>query len=208
MDHLSKSQTVAADVFKVMFGPIGGNIAALGVMVSTFGATNSNMITGPRIYLAIARDGLVPNWLQQIHPRYQTPANTIVLQAVWTILLVVLFSVWTPGGGAAEAGGGTKQLYAAFDNLTNSVICAGLIFYGLAVAAVYVLRRTRPDMERPYRTWGYPVTPALLLAAYVGAFISLLIEMPAQTITVLLLIGAGIVYYIVARIVIRGRSVA
>jgi APA family basic amino acid/polyamine antiporter len=208
MDHLSKSQTVAADVFKVMFGPIGGDIAALGVMVSTFGATNSNMITGPRIYLAIARDGLVPNWLQQIHPRYQTPANTIVLQAVWTILLVVLFSVWTPGGGAAEAGGGTKQLYAAFDNLTNSVICAGLIFYGLAVAAVYVLRRTRPDMERPYRTWGYPVTPALLLAAYVGAFISLLVEMPAQTITVLLLIGAGIVYYIVARIVIRGRSVA
>jgi APA family basic amino acid/polyamine antiporter len=208
MDDLAKSQTVAADVFQKMFGPVGGDIAALGVMISTFGATNSNMITGPRIYLAIARDGLVPNWLQQIHPRYLTPANTIVLQAVWTILLVVLFSVWTPGEGTAEAGRGTEQLYAAFDNLTNSVICAGLIFYGLAVAAVYVLRSTSPMLDRPYRTWGYPVTPALLLVAYAGAFVSLLLEMPAQTITVLLLIGAGIVYYLVARSVLRGRSSA
>lgn len=205
MSHVSNSQTVAADVFRVMFGSVGGDLAALGVMISTFGATNSNMITGPRIYLAIARDGLVPGWLQRIHPRYLTPANTIVLQAVWTILLVLLFSFWTPGGGEAEAGG-TAQLYAAFDNLTNSVICAGLIFYGLAVAAVYVLRRTQPDMERPYRTWGYPVTPALLLAAYVGAFVSLLVEMPAQTVTVLLLIGAGMIYYRIARVVAIRRS--
>ena len=177
MSHLSESQTVAADVFRVMFGPVGGSLAAVGVMISTFGATNSNMITGPRIYLAIARDGLVPAWLQKIHPRYLTPANTIVLQAVWTILLVLLFSFWTPGetGGNGNFGG-TQQLYAAFDNLTNSVICAGLIFYGLAVAAVFVLRRTRPDADRPYRTWGYPVTPALLLLAYVGAFVSLLMD--------------------------------
>lgn len=208
LSHLSSSQTVAADVFKVMFGPVGGSIAALGVMISTFGATNSNMITGPRIYLAIARDGLVPAWLQKIHPRYLTPANTIVLQAVWTILLVLLFSFWTPGSDpGAEKSSGTEQLYVAFDNLTNSVICAGLIFYGLAVAAVFQLRRTRPDADRPYRTWGYPLTPLLLLAAYVGAFVSLLIEQPAQTISVLLLIGAGIVYYLAARAV-RDRSKA
>jgi APA family basic amino acid/polyamine antiporter len=207
MSKLSVSQTVAADVFEVMFGPVGGSLAAVGVMISTFGATNSNMITGPRIYLAIARDGLVPAWLQQIHPRYLTPANTIVLQAVWTILLVLLFSFWTPGGdGGSGDFGGTQQLYAAFDNLTNSVICAGLIFYGLAVAAVFVLRNTRPDAERPYRTWGYPVTPALLLLAYVGAFVSLLIEQPAQTYSVLLLIGAGVVYYMAAKVVVRRRG--
>lgn len=207
MSHLSESQTVAADVFRVMFGPVGGSLAAVGVMISTFGATNSNMITGPRIYLAIARDGLVPAWLQKIHPRYLTPANTIVLQAVWTILLVLLFSFWTPGedGGKGDFGG-TQQLYAAFDNLTNSVICAGLIFYGLAVAAVFVLRRTQPDADRPYRTWGYPVTPALLLLAYVGAFVSLLMEQPAQTISVLLLIGAGIVYFVAAKAVLGRRG--
>lgn len=226
MSHLAQSETVAADVFQVMFGATGAKIAAIGVMISTFGATNSNMITGPRIYLAIARDGFVPQWLQRIHPIYMTPANTIVLQAVWTIVLVVLFSVWTPGAASsvstATSPGGpgsvtsevpaastvanapveqaeviphSRRTKAAFDILTDSVICAGLIFYGLAVASVYVLRITRPDIARPYRTWGYPVTPALLLIAYVGAFLSLLIEQPAQTIAVLGLIFAGIVYY-------------
>lgn len=245
MSHLSQSGTVAADVFQVLFGSTGAKIAALGVMISTFGATNSNMITGPRIYLAIARDGLVPGWLQRIHPRYLTPANTITLQAVWTVFLVLLFSVWDPNksdepaaaeptaqvAAATENGEATppneaipaepapavaataeapaevpelpvslahsQRIKAAFDNLTDSVICAGLIFYGLAVAAVYVLRRTRPDLPRSYKTWGYPITPALLLIAYVGAFVSLLMEQWAQTMSVLLLIGAGIVYYLI-----------
>ena len=94
----------------------------------------------------------------------------------------------------------------AFDHLTNSVVCAGLIFYGMAVAAVYVLRWKRPDIHRPYRTWGYPITPALLLLAYFGAFISLLNEQLAQTMSVLVLIGAGIAYFIVASAVQRRRN--
>lgn len=199
ISQLAESETVAADVFEVMFGPVGAVIAAVGVMISTFGATNSNMITGPRIYLAIARDGLVPAWLQKLHPKNRTPANTIVLQAVWTVLLVVLFSVWDPSGDqSSETVSRSKAIKSAFDMLTDSVICAGLIFYSLAVAAVYVLRRTRPELDRPYRTWGYPVTPALLLIAYLAAFISLLIEQPAQTMLVLELIGAGIIYFYIA----------
>lgn len=224
--HLANSRTVAADVFQVMFGPIGAQVAAVGVMISTFGATNSNMITGPRIYLAIARDGLVPAWLHRIHRRYQTPCNTIVLQAAWAIFLVLLFSVWDPNrpttSTTINAGGSlvnnssaaatkiapvtaptsaeehSRRLKAAFDSLTDSVICAGVIFYGMAVAAVYILRRTRPDIARPYRTWGYPVTPALLLLAYFGAFMSLLMERPSQTFAVLGLIASGVAYYAVA----------
>lgn len=224
--HLANSRTVAADVFQVMFGPIGAQVAAVGVMISTFGATNSNMITGPRIYLAIARDGLVPAWLHRIHRRYHTPCNTIVLQAVWAIFLVLLFSVWDPNAPttaptvsssgpiagtssvAAEIAAPvtaptsgeehSRRLKAAFDSLTDSVICAGVIFYGMAVAAVYILRRTRPDIARPYRTWGYPVTPALLLLAYLGAFISLLMERPSQTLAVLGLIASGVAYYALA----------
>ena len=233
MSHLSSSSTVAADVFEVLFGPVGAQIAALGVMCSTFGATNSNMITGPRIYLAIARDGLVPSWLHRIHPGFQTPANAIVAQAVWTVLLIVLFSVWKPSESPAtptaannvqaiadsssdidqraaslkETANGSKppapephsvQMKRAFDNLTDSVICAGLLFYGLTVSAVYVLRRTRPDLARPYKTWGYPFTPALLLFAYTGAFLSLLADQPWQTLSVLLLIASGVVYYLIA----------
>lgn len=221
--HLATSDTVAADVFQQMFGPIGAKIAALGVMISTFGATNSNMITGPRIYLAIARDGLVPHWLQRIHFRRLTPANAILMQAVWTILLVLLFSFWDPGKAetpdsvsrAATATDVTvietpaeehsKRMKTAFDNLTDAVISAGLIFYGLAVSAVYVLRRTQPGTPRPYRTWGYPVTPALLLLAYTGAFVSVLMEKWTQTVGVLALIVAGMVYYFVARS-FRGRK--
>ena len=234
MSHLSASSTVAADVFQVLFGPLGAQIAALGVMCSTFGATNSNMITGPRIYLAVARDGLVPRWLHRIHPVYQTPANAILAQAVWTVFLIVLFSVWKPSepqptppaankgktaavvvpSNLAEPAATSKeaprsakppvpephsvQMKRAFDNLTDSVICAGLLFYGLTVSAVYVLRRTRPHIERPYKTWGYPLTPALLLVAYAGAFVSLLIDQPWQTISVLMLIASGVVYYFVA----------
>ena len=224
--HLANSRTVAADVFQVMFGPVGAQVAAVGVMISTFGATNSNMITGPRIYLAIARDGLVPAWLHRIHRRYQTPCNTIVLQAVWAVFLVLLFSVWDPNAPAtsttisvsgvaaidstamdntappvAVLSSGeehSRRLKAAFDSLTDSVICAGVIFYGMAVAAVYILRRTRPEIVRPYRTWGYPVTPALLLLAYLGAFISLFMERPSQTIAVLGLIASGVAYYAIA----------
>ncbi len=231
--HLANSGTVAADVFQKMFGPIGAQVAAIGVMISTFGATNSNMITGPRIYLAIARDGLVPRWLQRIHPRYLTPANTILLQASWATFLVLLFSIWDPtaapvspaAAAVSTASSGevavvkvsllaqataaeehSRRLKNAFDNLTDSVICAGLIFYGLAVAAVYVLRYTRPDLHRPYKTWGYPFTPALLLLAYLGAFISLLLERWTQTMGVLSLIGAGIIYYVIAKNVVARRT--
>ena len=233
MSHLSTSSTVAADVFEVLFGPVGAQIAALGVMCSTFGATNSNMITGPRIYLAIARDGLVPSWLHRIHPRYLTPANAIVAQAVWTVLLIVLFSVWKPSEPQSAPAAASMfettttvssdveespvspkdeaqtsrppapephsvQMKRAFDNLTDSVICAGLLFYGLTVSSVYVLRRKRPELVRPYKTWGYPFTPALLLLAYAGAFLSLLADQPWQTLSVLLLIASGVVYYFVA----------
>ena len=213
--HLANSSTVAADVFREMFGPVGAKIAAVGVMISTFGATNSNMITGPRIYLAVARDGLVPSWFHRIHHRYLTPANTIVVQATWTVFLVLLFSFWNPGrpaniepaelstsvviaGNLSSSDAHSLRMKNSFDHLTDSVVCAGLIFYSLAVAAVYVLRWTRPDLPRPYRTWGYPFTPALLLIAYLGVFSSLLIEQWAETIGVLILIGAGIVYFFIA----------
>jgi basic amino acid/polyamine antiporter, APA family len=205
MSHLSTSGTVAADVFAILFGPVGAQIAAIGVMCSTFGATNSNMITGPRIYLAIARDGLVPKWLHRLHPVNQTPANAIMAQAVWTVLLIVLFSVWKPGDTQSAPVAHSVQMKQAFDNLTDSVICAGLIFYGLTVSAVYVLRRTQPERDRPYKTWGYPFTPALLLLAYAGAFISLLIDQPWQTISVLALIASGVVYYLIASSLMRTK---
>lgn len=187
MSEVAATKAVASDMFQTLFGERGRIIASLGVMCSTFGAVNSNMITGPRIYLAVARDGLLHRSIHAVHDKYQTPANAIVLQAVWTTLLIILFFAWKDS---------PKE---AFDGLTDSVILAGLIFYSLAVGAVYVLRRMRPDIERPYRTWGYPVTPLLLLVAYTAAFVSSLVENPGQSAGVLGFIAAGVVYYAIMR---------
>jgi APA family basic amino acid/polyamine antiporter len=232
--HLAESETVASDLFRALFNSTGAKIAALGVMCSTFGATNSNMITGPRIYFAVARDGLVPRWIQQIHPTRQTPANSILIQAVWTSILIAWFTyqtmfprVATPTAEVQDQVSKSavaqesnqkakviipekpKSLREAFDGMTDSVICAGLIFYSLAVAAVYVLRFTKPDLPRPYKTWGYPFTPALLLIAYAGVLGSQLwndwkdvfdpkgVPAPGATNTtaVFVLIAAGALYY-------------
>lgn len=190
MPHLAGTKTAAPDVFRVLFGSVGSQIAVVGIMCSTFGATNSNMITGPRIYFAASRDGLLPRFIERVHPRFLTPANSIALQAAWTTLLTVVFYCTT--ANAKEA----------FDLITDAVICAGLIFYSLTVAAVFVLRYKLPATQRPYRTWGYPVTPALMIAAYTYAFVMQCIDQWNRIAWVLALIMAGAVYYL---IVSRGR---
>ncbi|HEY0984587.1 MULTISPECIES: APC family permease [unclassified Schlesneria] len=183
MSAVANSTTLASDVFRVLFGEWGSKFAALGVCCSTFGAANSNLIAGPRIYFAASRDGLVPNYIQQVHPRYHTPANSILIQGIWTSLMIIAFYATSPN---------PKEV---FDLITDAVICAGLIFYSLAVGAVYILRVQRPAEPRPYRTWGYPITPGLLIATYLLALIGTLIEQWDKLIWVLALIAAGIVYY-------------
>lgn len=186
MPHLAATKTAAPDVFKVLFGSIGSQIAVVGIMCSTFGATNSNMITGPRIYFAASRDGLLPCFIERVHPHFLTPANSIALQAIWTTLLTIAFYATT------------SNAKDAFDLITDAVICAGLIFYSLTVAAVFVLRFKQPATVRPYRTWGYPVTPALMIAAYAYAFVMQCRDQWDRIAWVLALIAAGVVYYWVA----------
>lgn len=157
-------------------------LASLGVMVSTFGALNSNLLAGPRIYFSMARDGLFPKALASVHPRFQTPTNAILAQTVWSVLQIVVVFCYT------------TSPKTAFGELTDFVILGGTIFYALTVSAVYVLRRKMPKAERPYRTWGYPVTPAIYLAAAVGIGISAAND-PNQWLAVGGLIGVGLVIY-------------
>ncbi|HET6424207.1 MAG TPA: APC family permease [Planctomycetaceae bacterium] len=187
MQETAASKAIAADVFRGLFGPIGAKLAAFGVVCSTFGATNSNMICGPRIYLAMARDGLLPARVHHIHSRWETPANAILLQSSWAVLLIIVFFAWK------------ENPKAAFDGLTDAVICAGIVFYSLTVAAVYVLRSREPHRERPYRTWGYPWTPLLFFGVYFFVFVQLLLLQWKETLGVLGLIAAGVVYYAIAR---------
>lgn len=184
MPVVAASDRLASDTFRVLFGEWGSKFAALGVLCSTFGAADSNLIAGPRIYFAAARDGLVPSFIHRIHPVFKTPSNSVMIQGVWaTVLVVVFYSI----------SANPKQV---FDLITDAVICAGLIFYSLTVAAVYKLRKQKPDAERPYKTWGYPFTPGLMVCTYAIAFFGTLLEQWDRLAWVLALIAAGIVYYV------------
>ncbi|MEX2175233.1 MAG: amino acid permease [Pirellulaceae bacterium] len=202
MDQVAQSPAVATDVSKLLLGSAGAWVAALCVMVSTFGALNSNLLCGPRIYFAMARDRLFPAAIRQVHSRYQTPANAIMAQSAWSLVLVLVAYAWTAAPPPPTAASEVASVVAApatpgdaFDVLTDFVIFGGSIFYAMAVAAVFVLRWKRPDLDRPYKTWGYPITPALYLLAFTGALASMLYDKWLQTAAGSVLILAGVVAY-------------
>jgi basic amino acid/polyamine antiporter, APA family len=194
------SERIAAEVSNRLFGSVGGVICAIGVTISALGAANSNMLTVPRIYFAVARDGLLPEAISRPHPVYRTPANAIKMQTAWALGLLALVFLWT-----ARSGQGVRD---AFTHLSDFVIFGGEIFYGLTIAAVFVLRWKRPDLHRPYRTFGYPFTPALYLVGAIAVLASFFnsVEKIQQMCFGLILIGLGIPYYLWASRTERGRT--
>ena len=203
MDRVAQSPAVATEVSKMLLGSAGAWVAALCVMVSTFGALNSNLLCGPRIYFAMARDRLFPAAIRKVHGRFQTPANAIIAQSAWSLVLVFIAYGWTASAAVAEASSDAEASILAtpaspgdaFDVLTDFVIFGGSIFYAMAVGAVFVLRWKRPELARPYKTWGYPVTPALYLLAFSGALVSMLVDKFAQTLAGSILILAGVIAF-------------
>ncbi len=142
-------------------------------MCSTFISLNGNALTGPRAYFAMARDGVFPAGLCRIHPRFQTPANAVLSQGIWAIILTIAgtFLIIVPPDVAP---GWPRLILAAwkklnetplYDLLYSYVIFGANLFYMLAISSVFVLRIRQPDLPRPYRTWGYPLTPLLYVAA-------------------------------------------
>jgi APA family basic amino acid/polyamine antiporter len=152
--------TIVATAFgQALLGPQGGVAVSAAIMASTFGALNGNLLVGPRLLYAMGEDGLAPQALREIHPRYHTPARAIGVLTVWATILLLCGAAWTqirPG----------KSL---FDILTDLAMFGAVIFETLAVWSIFVFRRRRPDAERPYRCVGYPLVPALyvLLPAFV-----------------------------------------
>ena len=133
---------VAIDVAN-SFAHWGGPLIAIAIMISTFGAVNGTTMMSARIYFAMARERLFFRSLGDVHPRFRTPGRSLIVQGFWTSVLV---------------------LSGTFDQLTNMLIFVGWIFYALAAASVFTLRKRMPDAERPYRVWGYPVTPIIFVA--------------------------------------------
>ena len=143
-----------------LFGGASGGVVALLVMVSCFGALNGSMMTGPRVLYAMADRGLFFRPLARVAPRFETPSVAI---------------------GLATALGMVYVLFNDFQQLADKFVLGIWPFYALAVAAVFELRRTKPDMPRPYRAWGYPVVPVLFLLASVGMVANALVEQPVDT---------------------------
>jgi len=133
---------VAIDVANNFLGKWGGTLIAIAIMISTFGAVNGTTMMSARVYFAMARENLFFRKLGDIHPRYRTPGPSLIVQGIWASVLV---------------------LSGTFDQLTDMLIFVSWIFYALAALSVFTLRKKMPDFPRPYKVWGYPLTPIIFI---------------------------------------------
>src|SRR6059058_1899366 len=179
---------VASATADVIFPGLGATIMAAAIMVSTFGCNNGLILAGARAYYAMARDGLFFRPAARLNDA-KVPAWALIIQGIWAGVLVLPRTVKTNSAGDLV---GYGNLYG---NLLDYVISAALIFYILTIAGIFMLRRKRPDAERPYKAFGYPFVPLLYI---VGAAVILLVLFIYQTATTwpgLLIVISGVPIY-------------
>ncbi len=152
--EMAQSSLVAADVVIRVIGPLGASFIAAAVMISTLGACNGTVLNSARVYYAMAKDGLFFPSMGTVHPRYATPARSLIVQALWSCVLV---------------------LSGSFETLTDMLIFVSWIYYGMSAYGVIKLRRTHPDLPRPYRVWGYPYVPVAFIAVSI-VFVVLIVK--------------------------------
>jgi APA family basic amino acid/polyamine antiporter len=202
---LEKIQHAADDrvgtaVMAVMFGGAGAVIMAVAIMISTFGCCNGLILAGARVYYAMAQDGLFFKATGRLNVRH-VPAMALFLQGIWTALLVLPRTrlrdpvTNTPLLDAS----GVEQYGNLYGMLLDYVVFAVLIFYVLTIAGIFVLRRTQPNAERPYRAFGYPVLPALYIIAATVILLVLAIYRTQTSWPGLLLVLAGVPVYFLWR---------
>jgi APA family basic amino acid/polyamine antiporter len=178
------SDRVATAALDVVFPGLGATIMALGIMISTFGCTNGLVLAGARASYAMARDRLFFRAAGRLNGA-RVPARALVLQGVWAAFLV-LPRTYDPVTG---------QYGNLYSNLLDYVISAALIFYILTIAGVFRLRLTRPERDRPYRTWGYPLVPALYIVGAAAILLVLFKYRPATTWPGLVIVLLGVPVY-------------
>jgi APA family basic amino acid/polyamine antiporter len=167
---------VAAEMMQRMMGNWGAGAVSIAAMVSIFAALNGSLLSGARVPYAAARDGLFFKAAARVHPVFHTPGVSILMLSVWSSILV---------------------LSGKYDQLFDFVIFGSWILYAMAGASVFVLRRRRPDLVRPYKTIGYPVIPALFLAGAAVLEVSTLVTEPRESLAgiVLILLGLPLYFY-------------
>lgn len=176
--EVAASPRVGAEVAVRIFGRSGSQLVSLLIIVSTLGSLNGSILAAPRVYYAMARDGLFFRWCGAVHPRFRTPHLALVLQGALAAALVML---------------------GTYEQLFTYVIFAAWVFYALTAFAVIVLRRRQPKAPRPYRVFGYPWVPLAFVATSGLFLLNTLVERPVEAGLGAILLGLGIPVYLLWR---------
>jgi APA family basic amino acid/polyamine antiporter len=178
VDQIAVSPSVAADAVSTII-PFGGTIIAVVIAISVFGTAGIYTLSAPRIYYAMADDGIFFPALARVHPRFRTPVNAIVTQSAWAVVLLLF--------------------WGTFEDVITYVVFTDWMFFALTGAGVLILRRRRPQAERPYRVLAYPVTPLIFITISGLFVINTLIERPLHAVAGLILMGLGVGAYLIFR---------
>jgi len=173
---------VASAALNAIFGPVGAAIMAVAIIISTFGCNNGLILAGARVSYAMARDGLFFRSTGRLNKK-GVPGSALIYQGIWVAFLILMRTRKVDAAGAVTYG----NLY---NDLLNYVVFAVLLFYALTIAGIFSLRAKRPNLERPYRAFGYPVIPGLYIASAAAIMFALLLY---QTKTA----GAGLVIVLI-----------
>jgi basic amino acid/polyamine antiporter, APA family len=173
--QIAASPRVAADAVSRVLGSGGGALISLAIFISTFGVVGIYTLTAPRIYFAMAGDGLFFKRVAQVHPRFHTPAFAIVAQSLWAVVLILF--------------------WGTFENLISYVVFTDWIFFGLAAASVFVFRRRNPDAHRASRVPLYPLTPLFFVGMSAWFVAVTLVQRPAQAWAGLAFLALGVPVY-------------
>jgi APA family basic amino acid/polyamine antiporter len=171
---VASTNRVAGEAMRRVLGAPGANAVSIAAMISIFAALNGSILSGSRVPFAMARDRLFFRRVSYVHPQHRTPSVSILALSAWAAVLV---------------------LSGRYDQLYTYVIFASVILYGMATAAVIVLRYKRPDLPRPYRTLGYPVVPVVFVLGITCLVISTLWKSPRESFMGLGLVALGLPFY-------------
>jgi len=174
LDTVATSTRIAADAADVLFGFGGGAFMSGLVIFSTFGALSGIILCGPRVYYSMARDGLLFRWIGTVHPRYRTPHRAIVLQAIWSSILVAT---------------------GTYRTLFTRVVYTEWIFFGLMAAGLFLLRR-RSGFVGSYRIPGYPAVPVIFILSSCVIVVNQIVSDPLESIFGLSLVLTGLPVYL------------
>jgi APA family basic amino acid/polyamine antiporter len=164
---MAGSELVGSATAVAVIGPVGATLVTLGILISTLGSNNGIVFTAARIPYAMAKERLFFQSMAQVHPRFRAPVVALVIQGIWASLLT---------------------LSGTYDQLYTYVIFGSWLFYAMSCGAVIILRKKAPQMNRPYKTWGYPLTPIIFILFSTWLVITTIIEDTRDA-----AIGAGII---------------